>query len=441
MNSNEIYEALEVIASNPSKLYKIDLLTEFLEDEEFKRVIVLAYNPFITFGVKSKTINISYPGDKVFNDQIYNVFDKLSTRVLTGNAAREEIFYQMSLMSTESQILFNRILDKNLEAGFDVKSINKACKGLIPTFAYMRCSLPKDSDPSKWDWDVPHYSQEKADGLFINITYLSKGAIVLNTRKGQEFPIWDFWQLTSEIKAHLISNHQYHGELLVTRNGEILSRKEGNGVLNSVMKGGLFGEGEKPFVKLWDSIPMDVLSGQKRSNIYTTRYNNLVILLEGASDIIKVIETKQVKSLDEAQDHYTKMRSEGKEGTILKRNIGLWKDGTSKDQVKFKDEKVADLRVLAMNEGSGKNKETFGSLLCASEDGLLMVSVSGFTDEKRLEIYDAWGTWEGSIIHVKYNELIHDVNGEYSLFLPRFDGIAFDKEVADDLERILKENK
>jgi hypothetical protein len=37
--------------------------------------------------------------------------------------------------------------------------------------------------------------------------------------------------------------------------------------------------------------------------------------------------------------------------------------------------------------------------------------------------------------------LIHDVNGEYSLFLPRFDGIAFDKEVADDLERILKENK
>ncbi len=441
MNSDEVFEALELIASNPSKLYKIDLLKEFLEDNTFKNIIILAYNPFITFGVKSKTITISHTGDKVFNDQIYNMFDKLSTRALTGNAAREEIFYQMSLMSPESQRLFNRVLDKNLEAGFDVKSINKACKGLIPEFAYMRCSLPKDSDPSKWEWDATHYSQEKADGLFINITYLSNGSITYNTRKGQEFPIWELYDLAREARMHLISNHQYHGEMLVTRNGEILSRKEGNGVLNSILKGGVFGEGEKPLVKLWDIIPMDVLSGQKRSNIYTTRYNSLVILLEGASDFIKIIETETVKSLDEARNHYSKMRLEGKEGTILKRNTGIWKNGTSKDQVKFKDEKVADLIILAQNEGTGKNKETFGSLLCSSEDGLLLVSVSGFTDEKRKEIYDNWSTWEGLIIHVKYNELIHDINGDYSLFLPRFDGIAFDKSHADDLGRIIKENE
>jgi DNA ligase-1 len=164
-------------------------------------------------------------------------------------------------------------------------------------------------------------------------------------------------------------------------------------------------------------------------------------LLEGASDFIKIIETETVKSLDEARNHYSKMRLEGKEGTILKRNTGIWKNGTSKDQVKFKDEKVADLIILAQNEGTGKNKETFGSLLCSSEDGLLFVSVSGFTDEKRKEIYDNWSTWEGLIIHVKYNELIHDINGDYSLFLPRFDGIAFDKSHADDLGRIIKENE
>lgn len=52
-----------------------------------------------------------------------------------------------------------------------------------------------------------------------------------------------FSDLTAEMNM-LIKDVQYHGELLVERDGVVLPRKVGNGILNSVTKGGSFAENE-----------------------------------------------------------------------------------------------------------------------------------------------------------------------------------------------------
>ena len=69
----------------------------------------------------------------------------------------------MTALSKESAELFWRIITKDLRAGFEASTTNKAIKGLIPTFPYMRCSLPNDMKldeknfglailPEAWAW-------------------------------------------------------------------------------------------------------------------------------------------------------------------------------------------------------------------------------------------------------------------------------------------------
>ena len=92
----------------------------------------------------------------------------------------------------------------------------------------------------------------------------------------------------------------------------------------------------------------------------------------------------------------------------------------------------ADLKVVAIQEGTGKYKGKIGALLCESGDGNVKVSVgSGLTDEQRsLPESD----YIGKIISVKYNTKIpnYDKSGE-TLFLPRFVEIRLDKDSADIL--------
>ena len=115
----------------------------------------------------------------------------------------------------------------------------------------------------------------------------------------------------------------------------------------------------------------------------------------------------------------------------------IWKNGTSKDQVKVKLEAEIDLKITGFNKGNGKNSELFGSLICESSDGMLSVNVSGFKDKDRKEIFDNFEFYKNEIITVKANALMkHPKEESYSLFLPRFVEMRQDKTVADDLTTI-----
>ncbi|HGP4208885.1 MULTISPECIES: hypothetical protein [Pseudomonas] len=128
----------------------------------------------------------------------------------------------------------------------------------------------------------------------------------------------------------------------------------------------------------------------------------------------------------------------GLEGTIIKKPEAIWFDGTSKDQVKLKLEAPCELEVVDFLPGKGANAKTFGSLLCKSSCGQLVVGVSGFKKKKREEIHLNRDTWRGMIITVRSNQIMRPKKPgkPYSLFLPRFVEERLDKSVADDLVRI-----
>jgi DNA ligase-1 len=147
-------------------------------------------------------------------------------------------------------------------------------------------------------------------------------------------------------------------------------------------------------------------------------------------------------SLEAAYDHYREMLSAGMEGTVINKMTAIWRDATSKDQIKLKLklklEADCELRVTGFEPGNGKNEATFGSLLCESECGQLKVAVSGISDDLRQAIHDARDKWEGAIIQVRSNSIMKPSKPgkPYSLFLPRFISQRLDKPWADTLPRI-----
>ena len=90
--------------------------------------------------------------------------------------------------------------------------------------------------------------------------------------------------------------------------------------------------------------------------------------------------------------------------------------------------KTADLKCVDTFEGLGKYTGMLGGVICVGEvEGkLIKVRVgSGLTDCHRAmpdsEFLDR-------VIEVKYNTIIKDSNNDHwSLFLPRFVGVRFDK--------------
>jgi DNA ligase-1 len=375
-----------------------------------------------------------------FDEQTWIILDALIDRSLTGNAALDAISGHMRHLDAASAELFKRIVLKDMRAGFSESTCNKVWKGLIPDFPYMRCTLPKDAKLDEFDWKLGVISQEKADGMFVNLDHEEGGVVRLTSRQGSPFPIEAFESLEKEVQERLNVGMQYHGELLVKRDGVILAREIGNGVLNSVLSGGSFADNERPVYMIWDAIPLtSVVTKGKYEVPYIRRAAGINGMLKRtAGEYISMIETRVYHSLKDAYGHYRDLLKKGKEGTIIKNPHAIWKDGTSKEQVKLKLEFEMELEVIDFEAGNGKNAETFGALACKSSCGELRVSVSGFTDAKRREIHENRADWTGAIITVRANAIMKpsESNTLHSLFLPRFVERRLDKSVADDLARI-----
>ena len=428
MNTDQVFQFLELLASEPSKNAKVELLEEFLEDETFKKVCQYAYNPHQNYGVLKFDMPSVVLEDGIFEGGSWNLLDKLAARDLTGGLALELIQLHMLLLSADSQSLFLRILKKDLRGGFTAKSLNKACPGLIREFPYMRCSTMVEVPLDKIDWSDGLYSQEKADGMFVNIDKVDDDSpLMITTRRGH--------RLLIVVREPLSVGYQYHGEALVVNSmGLVHDRKTGNGILNRLLKGNeeALAEGEYVTFKVWDMVQLNApLSAMP----YIVRYDQLVTATKQCADI-SVISTFQVFNKTDAESHCRDIIEAGGEGTVLKMKHGFWKNGTSREQVKLKAERDCELLVVGMKEGQGKYAGTLGAMLCESSEGILKVSVSGFTDEERDAFWENKLSSEPMIITVRFNETIIDKQKNWSLFLPRYVEVRHDKTEADNFETI-----
>lgn len=447
--TDQVLDLINQIAATPGKNDKIALLKGAASNDLLRKVLVAAYNPLITYGIRKVPDRavMGTDGEATnFRPETWGILENMERRLLTGNAMIMQVSMELEALSEKSAELFKRILLKDMRAGFSEETVNKVWPGAVPDFPYGRCSLLKDAKPEEWDgWEAGHISQEKADGMFINAVVEGNLNTFIYSRAGSMFPMEKFEQLANELSATFTADTQLHGELLVLLDGVVLPRETGNGILNSVLNGGDFGPGEKPMFLVWDQIDLFSVKPKGKFEVpYKTRLAGIIRQLkEHPCSSIRLIDTRIVRSLAEAYAHYTELLAKGKEGTILKKSSAIWKDGTSKEQVKLKLEFEVDLEILAVVPGRAntKNEGRAGSLTCGTKCRGLLVDVAIKGEAMRDHVDANPENWIGKIMPVTANMIMRpsESNTNHSLFLPRFTQSFFrtDKTVADDLARAI----
>ena len=453
--SDLVWQAFVKIANEPSRNEKIAMLerAKASANSLFVYTLRTVLDNTINFGIVLKPEEwmdfAAHPGERAFDQEVSHFLTRLANREYTRAEALTKFKSLVGEMTYPSIRLLVAIINKDLGAGINASTVNKVFKNLIPTFPYMRCSLPNQVNLADFEWDMGVYAQEKADGMFVNINVYND-SIELLSRQGTRIPIEKCPQIVSDLLTVLQKGEQVHGEMLmVDPNGDIAAREIGNGLINSFCKGGDIPEGWSLLFRVWDSIPLNCVHPKgKYTEAYTLRFETLRMGIRGAIfdhhrktgrviTCIEPIETQVVHSLEKARAFYRNMLMSGKEGAVLKNSTAIWRDGTSKEQVKLKLVCDCDLRIIGFEQGEGKFSNTLGSVICQSEDGELQTNVSGFSDKIRHEIWDNRDKYIDSIVTVKFNDVMVKKGEKASLFLPRFVEFRNDKTSADTLDRIL----
>jgi DNA ligase-1 len=421
---------------------KIEILRANADNKTLRQAFLLAYEPHTNFYIKKFDAAKANAGVKNLDECFDVLVNKLSTRDVSGHAARDLVGELLSGLSTDDSMVLSRVLKRDMKCGVSVGTINKIWKDLIATYPYMRCCLPKDSNIKKWNWKNGVYIQTKMDGMFCN-AIVHDGKTQILSRAGSPFPE----EFAKFVRQDLLAVPEFaesviHGELLVLvkKTQKYLDRKTGNGMLNSCLQEGDF-DYDKYDIRLvaWDIVPY---TNWINAVDYVVHYRNRLELLEnGLKNVKNIIPVKTyiVYTTTEALEIYCQLVDDGEEGGVMKWPEMIWSDCTSKDQVKMKMVCEFDAKIRKLNPGNGRNESTFGSIEVSTCDDLLVVNLSGFTDKMRAYLYSIKDQLPGMIVTGKANAMIKRRGSDkWSMFLGRFVELRLDKQKADDLETVIE---
>ena len=462
MNTVEKIRHLQGLQGSNAKLA---FLQENRDDENLRQLLSLTYEPTISYYLTpDKKAKTGVTPDADVSVLLTEMRNTLGERVKTGGAAKA--YYQELLGRTDDagRFLIDAVLNRDIKAGIAETTINKVWPGLVTQIPYMRCTLPAVAKVQSWPWQaaLPEtspaegffaYSQVKADGMYANVNVEGE-RVTITSRNGSVFlsGVWSQAVARQAIAAATAitkdysPNYQFHGEMLVKKDGKVLPRKDGNGIMNSILSEGEMPDGgyEVVFV-CWDAIPLGVaVSGGRWATPYQVRFTGLQKAVDALqSTAFTTVESRPVYTWKDAVDHFVEVTLRGEEGTILKRWDAQWMDGDSREQVKMKVSFQVDLKIVGFNPGdpNGKHAVTFGSLQCETDElGTtvvpLAVGVSGMSDKMRKEISDNRDNYTGKVVTVESNAVIMARDGTYSLFLPRLIEVRNDKLLADNLAHV-----
>ncbi len=444
-----LYEIIKALQNASGNLAKTAILEANRENELFKAYMKAVYDVGISYYATKLPTGVT-PGNLATMDQEYLdwLTKAVRERVFVGNAGKALLKVTLATFDAEGGELFQYIIKRSIGASVGDTMVLDTWPGLYFIPPYMRCSSMSEKAREQLAKEDSFYVQVKRDGSFA---YLNPGRVC--TRQGSCYPDWFVGTLT----AGMGNNEVLVGEMEVYQRESdnaaklvLMSRKEGNGVLNSILQGADENEfaGYQFKYVAWDCLSLGEFEAGRSDRPYERRLKELEISLsEGLySPSIELVENWEVKSVAEAKRIHTGLTARGLEGSVWKRKQGIWKDTSSGtiDAVKVKVVAEAEFVVTGYYEGKGKDKGALGGLSITTRCGKMKCNVgSGFSGKQRKEIWEAilrGETPEGWIITAEFND-ITTARGKdtVSLSLPIFIEQRFDRTEADTLERVYEQ--
>ena len=422
----------EIQASN-SKKYKQEVLKKFKDDEDIKRYLKIAFDPYQVYGISTKKLKKEVRvGECLCPPTIFDLFEYLKEHN-TGRdydvAVCQIALEWIAQDDLESRYLLEKLICKDLSIGVDAKSINLVFPGLIPTF---------DVQLAQKYFEKP----EKLEGKYFAVTTKIDGGRIIAirendqvsffTRAGQRYE--GLVDLEQEMLEAFPDGTVLDGEITILENKGIPSKEAYKQAMKITRA-----DGPKHGLKMlvFDAMSLEEWKNQKCTHDYIERrlllsglfkygpkktdftFFELLPELYRGSDTSKVLEL-----LDEAIANQ-------EEGVMINICDAPYEFGRTWNLMKVKKMNTLDLEVIGYEEGSGRLKGTLGALLVRYKNGNTVKVGSGFTDELRALIWLEPLDMIGKIIEVQYFEETTNADGGISLRFPVFKDFRPDKLVAD----------
>lgn len=413
-------EAINVLRHESGALKKQEVLREFKDNEDFRKLLYYALNPMLTYKVSERTLARPMQCDPAITltlCDIYEICETLSRRKALDDATVYQVIAFLSVCSPVERELYTKLLAKTLRLGVTAKTVNKVIQDLVPEWEVQQ-AYPIDEYPLK-------------DGVWFTLTQKLNGVRAtyykgkLYARSGVPYEGLD--HITNVLNFE-DDSYVFDGELTLLDKGELSDNeafRKATGIINSDAA-----HKTEICYTIFDMVPTQEFENGESSSSYRERRRVLDLMVDifPVSDHVFVLPvlysgTDQSK-IGELLD---RMVEEDKEGLIVNLDVP-YKRKRHNGILKVKKFYTMDLPIIECEEGSGRLAGTLGAFVLDYKGNEVRVG-SGFTDEQRALYWRRREELAGVLCEVKYKEKSSDKNtGAESLQFPVFLSLRTDKD-------------
>jgi DNA ligase-1 len=424
------YKWINQLNESDSRLHKEDVLARAMAagDHVFLNGIRNCYNPYITFGVKQIPSTEGITGAPNPYEEFDELLTRLSARKLTGHAARDAILgMSLKFDSDEWNLFLAPILRRDMRAGFSDRTINKVCKGteyVIPTFG---CQLAANSE-GRPEMVGTKWLEPKLDGARVLLVVSDDNTATCYSRNGKVFD--NFPHVEQQVLSNVYAIRAY----LKTKGGFVLDGEIMGKSFQDLMRQAQRKENvqtQDTVFNVFDILPLeDFKRGfwnaqlRKRLAILTDMqpvFDAMPNVTRVDSQIVVDLSTEEGRTT--LHEYATEMVTAGFEGIMIKDMEAPYECKRNTFWMKWKPVITVDLPVIALEEGTGRNKGRLGALVCRGVDHGKEISVnvgSGFSDTERDLFWKQQESIVGRTAEILCDIITQNQDGTYSLRFPRF---------------------
>jgi DNA ligase-1 len=411
---------IRLLEDHNSRINKEQIIQAELDNSELFEGMQMALDNLYTFGVKKVPTHGGPDGQGLPWEAFKELAYLLHTRQLTGHDARDAIELALSA-STQKQWndWYRRILIKDLRCGVSEKTVNKVKKGAVPVF---ECMLSHDGANHEKKIVGKKLLEPKLDGVrVITVINAENRTVEQYTRNGKLLE--NFSHITAGLLEHIDDFERSYildGEMISTSFQALMKQVHRKDNVKA----------DDAVLMLFDIIPLSEFKlgrsilGQRRRTKYLSNFKATFDKV-GNIGIIPQIEV----DLDEwAGDFQFKEFNKeaianGYEGIMIKDPEAKYECKRSASWLKQKPFIEVSLTIIAVEEGTGRNENKLGAIVCQGIDDSKAIEVnvgSGFTDNDRDEFWAVKDTLPGQVVEVRADAVTQNQDGTYSLRFPRF---------------------
>ena len=218
------------LKENNSSNYKLEVLKKHKDNELFKRILIMTYDPRINY--YQKKIPNYIETDTIYSLEVsLDILMNLSNRHYTGNEAIKILQSTLGTLTREDAEIIKLIIQRDLKVGISSTSINKIIPNLIYSEPYLGCKSFNKKEIQKTLDEVGYvFSEIKMDGMYANLVINSKKEEI-RSRAGTPLVLGNkFKSDLQKLEEAGYSNSVLMGELIIRG----ISRYDSNGIINSI---------------------------------------------------------------------------------------------------------------------------------------------------------------------------------------------------------------